>query len=424
MMRVIAIGVIVTGHWLLVDIRYQNGRLSGRDALAYIDWAAWLTLIFQVLPVFFLVGGRVNAASWLRHHRDGVGWAAWVQTRAMRLLWPATTYLLIVTVAVTVAVLAAAPATELAQAAWLTCLHLWFLPVYLLLIALTPVLLAAHRRYGLLVPAVMSLLAAAVDLSGDGRHPVLFGLPNYVLVWGAMHQWGFAWLDGSWLRRRWYPFALAGAGATLFAALVTWGSFPVDLIGTTGRRGNTSPPTIALLAFAAAQCGLVLVGEPVAMRLLEHRRRWRRGFERLNPLAMTIYLWHMIPVIIVAVAVYPAIAVPNSLIGSPAWWALRLPWLATLAVVLAPLTIVVTRLLRFLSRVPTAPLPVTAWSLTRVAVGIGLACWGLVQLAVHGAAPHGQTPVLVLIVYCAGVLLATAPARRPRRSPSSVADGE
>jgi hypothetical protein len=63
MMWVIAIGAIVTDHWLLVDIRYKDGRLSGRDALAYIDWAAWLTLIFQILPVFFLVGGRVNAAS-------------------------------------------------------------------------------------------------------------------------------------------------------------------------------------------------------------------------------------------------------------------------------------------------------------------------------------------------------------------------
>jgi hypothetical protein len=342
----------------------------------------------------------------------------------VRLLWPATTYLLIVTVAVTLAVLAAAPADELAQAAWLACLHLWFLPVYLLLIALTPVLVAAHRRYGLLVPAVMSLVAAAVDLGGDGRHPVLFGLPNYVLVWGAMHQWGFAWLDGSWSLRRWYPYALAGAGAALFAALVTWGSFPVDLIGTAGRRGNTSPPTIALLAFAAAQCGLVLAAEPAGIWLLERRRRWLRGIQRLNPLVMTIYLWHMIPVIIVAVVVFPVIAVPNSLIGSPAWWALRLPWLATLAVVLAPLTIVVTRLLRFLSRVPTTPLPVTAWSLTRVAVGIGLACWGLVQLAVNGAAPHGQPAIIVLIVYCTGVLLATAPARRPSHGPSPLADDE
>jgi hypothetical protein len=45
--------------------------------------------------------------------------------------------------------LAGVPRAEVGEAAWLVALQLWFLPVYLLLAALTPALLAAHRRRGL-----------------------------------------------------------------------------------------------------------------------------------------------------------------------------------------------------------------------------------------------------------------------------------
>jgi len=46
---------------------------------------------------------------------------------------------------------------------------------------------------------------------------------NYLLVWAAMHQWGFAWQDGTLIRRQWRPAAMAarlvrpshdGAGAS------------------------------------------------------------------------------------------------------------------------------------------------------------------------------------------------------------------
>ena len=113
-------------------------------------------------------------------------------------------------------------------------------------------MLAAHRRWGLAVPAVMAAAAALVDAGVIGPHLHLIGYANYLLVWGAMHQWGFAWQDGTLTRRRWRPAAMAAGGAALLAGLLTWGPFPVDMIGAGERIGNTTPPSIALLAFAAA----------------------------------------------------------------------------------------------------------------------------------------------------------------------------
>ncbi len=44
LLRVLAIGMVVLGHWLLTSISYRGGRLSGIDALAAYRCGAILTL--------------------------------------------------------------------------------------------------------------------------------------------------------------------------------------------------------------------------------------------------------------------------------------------------------------------------------------------------------------------------------------------
>ena len=80
--------MVVLGHWLLTGITYQGGHLSGLDALDYVSWGRWVTLLFQVMPVFFLVGGYANAVSWTAHQQRSEGWTEWVRGRTLRLLWP------------------------------------------------------------------------------------------------------------------------------------------------------------------------------------------------------------------------------------------------------------------------------------------------------------------------------------------------
>jgi hypothetical protein len=119
-------------------------------------------------------------------------------------------------------------------------------------------------------------------------------------------------------RSRWRPYALAAAGAVLLAGLVTSGAFQADMVGS----GNTNPPSIALLAYAAAQAGLVLAAERPVSRLLARPRPWRL-VRRLNAMVMTVYLWHFVPVIIIAVAFYPTGVMPQPAVGSAEWWELR-----------------------------------------------------------------------------------------------------
>ena len=84
----------------------------------------------------------------------------------------------------------------------LVTLQLWFLPMYMVLIALTLAMHAAHRRWGLAVPAAMGAAAAMVSAGVTVLHLAAIGYANYLLVWGSTHQWGFAWRDGILTRPR------------------------------------------------------------------------------------------------------------------------------------------------------------------------------------------------------------------------------
>jgi fucose 4-O-acetylase-like acetyltransferase len=408
LLRVLAIGGVVYGHWLLVSVTYRDGQLSGVDALTYVQWGRWVTWAFQVMPLFFLVGGYVNARSWTAHHAAGETWTVWVRDRVLRLLWPTAVYIVVAVAAVAVARAAGAPAAEVAEAGWLVALQLWFLPAYMVLIALTPAMLAAHRRWGFAVPAAMAVAAALVDIGVTGPHLHVIGYLNYLFVWGSIHQWGFAWQDGSLTSPRWRPYALAAGGGALLAGLVTSRSFEADMVGS----GNTNPPSVALLAYAAAQAGLVLAAEPWASRLLSRDDRWR-PVRRLNSVVMTVYLWHFVPAIVIAVAFYPADLLPQPTVGSGEWFALRLAWFALLTVVLVPLVIVVTQVQRPMIRLPAGLGRAGPWSAVLLLAGIVTSSVGLARLAIGGFAPGGRPPGLVLAAFAAGLVAALFTGRAP-----------
>jgi fucose 4-O-acetylase-like acetyltransferase len=408
LLRSVAIGGVVYGHWLLISLTYSGGRFSSLNALDYVEWGRWVTWAFQVMPVFFLVGGYANARSWTAHHAQGEHWSWWIQHRVMRLWWPTAVFLGTGALAIVAARTAGVAPANIALAGRLITLQLWFLPVYLALITLTPAMHAAHRRWGLAVPVGM---AAAATLASAGMTvPQLraIGNANYLLVWGSIHQWGFAWRDGTLTRARWRPYALAAGGAALLAGLVTSGRFPADMTGP----GNTNPPSIALLAYAAAQAGLVLAAEPAATRLLAMPRRWRL-VQRLNNAVMTVYLWHFMPVLIIAAAFYPSGVMPQPSTGTAHWWELRPAWLALLTIALVPMTIIIMRAERPMRRLPAGIGPPRPWSPALLLAGLAATLAGLSQITITGLAPGGHLPGPALASCAVGLTAALLTGRAP-----------
>lgn len=148
LLRAVAIVAVVVGHWLVIAIEDEEGP-RGFSALQQLTWAHALTWLFQVMPLFFIVGGFANAISLTSQRSRGGDAASWVRARSARLIRPTTVLLIVLAGASLVARLLGADAELVGTAAWLASVPLWFLVVYLVAVLLTPAMHALHRRAGL-----------------------------------------------------------------------------------------------------------------------------------------------------------------------------------------------------------------------------------------------------------------------------------
>ena len=420
LIRVVAIAAVVVGHWIATGITYKHGQLDGVDVLGVSPWTSWLTLIFQVVPLFFLVGGYSNALSWTRYQATGGSAFGWTRRRARRLLVPTAGYVAAISLAVVVCTAAGANRDDLERAGWALSLHLWFLAPYLLLLLLTPALLALHRRFGIAVPAVMAVTAVLIDVAVIEGHWHFVGWANYLLVWGTFHQLGFAWHEGFLAGRRGRAAVLAIAALFALVALIWWGPYPVSMVGVPGARiQNASPPSAALLAFGLAQIGIVLLASPsVSVWLAQPARGRLRGLiQRANAMTMPVYLWHMVPVVIVTVVAYPNHWFAQPAIGSRAWWVQRIPWVAVLTVVLAAVLalLVLAGLLLHAGRLkrPDSSQNETISRTAMLGLGVVISAATLGRLAVWGFAPGGSLDTLTIGCFAVGLLLVLAAGSYP-----------
>lgn len=406
--RVLAVVIVVIGHWLLAAVTYQRGRFGYVEVLAEMPWTQWLTWFFQVVPVFFVVAGYANAASWTRwcandsgHRRD------WLRHRVAGILGPTTAYVAVLVAIVAVLRLVGIDRSQLGMPAWVVALHLWFIPVYLAVVSLTPIAVAAQRRWGLKVPATLAVAVATVDAVTLGGHVPGIGWVNYALCWGAIYQFGVAWFGGAFRGRR--PLVLATGAAIVLAIVIGLRLYPVSMIGVPGQTvQNTSPPTVALLALAAVQAGLLVAAAPTVTAWLR-RSRWPGVLVIANQNAFALYLWHMVPVLVVALIAYPTGLLPQPDLGSGLWWLWRLAWVAILsAVTAAELLLLWSGRSLFAHPLPTVGVRLRLrWSEPLLVVGTIVAVFALWRLAAGGFAPGGRFPLATVLLYATGVVLAS-----------------
>ena len=77
-LRSVSILIVITGHWLIATAFYVDGDLAQGKLLQSEPWTQWLTWAFQVMPIFFIVGGYSNAVSLESARRKQVAYAGWL----------------------------------------------------------------------------------------------------------------------------------------------------------------------------------------------------------------------------------------------------------------------------------------------------------------------------------------------------------
>jgi peptidoglycan/LPS O-acetylase OafA/YrhL len=412
LLRAASIVVVVLGHWLMAAPTAESGvRFTLSDMLHVAPWTQWLTWIFQVMPLFFVVGGYANAASWESARATGAAYGHWVSRRLQRLVRPVVPFVLVWCALALSGRWLGLGRTLVESGSRAAFVPTWFLAVYVLVIVLVPAMHAAWRRYGLASFWALVVAAAVVDTVARGSGIEGVRWVNYLFVWLAIHQLGFAWRDGAFGEPvRAASFALTGLAGLII--LVGLASYPVSMVTVPGETAaNSNPPTLALLALGVMHSGVLLALEGPARRLLGRRVALWTTTVFINGVIMTLYLWHAtVMVLIVGLAELPGVVGLRFVPNTAAWWLTRLPWLVVLSIVLAAFVALFGRAEGGRPS-PTAHPP--AW---RSVLGAVALCVGLVILGaagIGGEHPLGVRPAPVLLTL-GGALLVTGGIGLPR----------
>ncbi len=359
LLRVASILVVVAGHWLMAVVVWRDGRVEGGNVLSLVPGLWLATWLLQVMPLFFFVGGLANLVS----ARGGGSWARLVRRRAARLLRPTVAFLAVWAVVAAALGLAGVPEAVLRPVARLVVQPLWFLGLYLLVVALAPAMLRLHRQFGPAVVVWLGLAAATADLLSRGAEAVDFmsrsagavdllgrvpgldrvGELNYLLVWLFAHQLGFLYADGTlpgWSRRA--HAAMAAGGLAALVALTASGAWPPSMVGLPSDRvSNMSPPSLCIVALTVWLVGLAMLVRPPVTRWLERPAPWTLVVTAGSAL-MTLFLWHLTALVLAVLGLHP-LGLTAAVPGTPVWWALRPLWVLVPAALLVPLVALFAR---------------------------------------------------------------------------------
>jgi len=382
-LRGFSILVVVLGHWLIAVVTWHGGEVTGTNALEEVRGLWMATWALQVMPLFFFVGGFSNLRSWRASLRKGGGYPAFMHGRLSRMMRPTAVFLgigLVATVtldALNVADNVVFPASELITR------PLWFLGVYMIVVALAPLMISLHERFGWRAAAGLALIAVVVDIVRFGAGIGAVGYVNYPVVWLLAHQIGFLYADGTLTRRVSAALAIGGIGAMV--ALVNLGPYPGSMVGlSTDEFSNMDPPTLAILALILWQIGLAMLLRDRVSRWLAGVRIWA-GVIFVNSVIMTMFLWHLTAMLLGIGILFP-LGFPQPEVGTASWWLLRPVWIAVLLVLLAGFVALFGRFEQrgILRSKPPSDNPATPAAVLVAALGAAMLVMGVLGFAMGG----------------------------------------
>ncbi len=406
--RAVAICFVVLGHWLLVAPVIRDGELQLSILLAEQTWTQYATWLFQVMPVFFFVGGYANALSWASAQKDPEKRRTWAATRLTRLLKPTVPLVLLWAVAAFVATRMGVSRELIDAASQAALVPIWFLAVYIVITVCVPVTIRIWQKLGLASVAALVVAAIAVDAIGLGLGQGWIRWSNYAFVWLSVHQLGYWWKDtGS--SPRWAA-AFVALGIAALYILIAILDYPISMVSVPGEEvSNTRPPTVAMLAVGSVQIGLILLIEGAVNRWLSRPGPWSWVI-LLNQMIMSVYLWHITAMIALVGILMAFGGIGLSMEpGTTTWWSLRPIWLMGFVLTLAPFLAIFMRF-ENASRVAGTALPGQA----QATVGAVVTCAGLVMIALDGIGDGGAIGVnLIAVALVIGGVAAATIGRPP-----------
>ena len=238
--RAASLVVVMLGHWTVAVVIREGDTVTATNVLGSARWLQWGTWILQVMPLFFFVGGFSNLRAIDHEAALGGRYPAYLRRRLARLMRPTLVFVGVWLVVVAVLDATALDPDLVRLAGSLAAQPLWFLAVYLMVVALAPPMAALHRRR----PAV-----------------ALVGLTVAVVVLDVV-RFGAATRGRRWPTTCWCSSSPSRSGSR------------------TATAASTRLPPRALLAMAGGALGGLWLLTDVRALPGEHGRRAGRGGAR------------------------------------------------------------------------------------------------------------------------------------------------
>lgn len=384
LLRALSIAIVVLGHWIMAAPSWHEGSPQLDHLFALEPWTRWLTWVFQVMPVFFFVGGYSNGISWDGAQKKGISYAAWLESRLRRLLGPTIPLILLWSCLGILAYGLGIKTSVLQYGSQISLVPVWFLAIYFFIVMLVPITRTLWRRFGFYSVVVPILLAAIGDWVFFNSTQQWFSWFNFLFVWSAVHQLGYAWQE----QRLQNISGLAILVVVAFVSLIVltqFGPYPTSLVGHPAQLvSNNTPPKLPLIALGLSQIGLLLMLEKPIRRWLSKPVVWTSTV-LINGIIMPIFLWHSTVMMLLIGAVFwlwPELLLTE--IGSASWWAVKPLWIILYFAVLMAALPMFMKLEQLVSAKPTGR------SFVAIVAPAGvLLCCGLALLAKGGVVGTG-----------------------------------
>lgn len=338
--RAFATVCVVLGHWLMPEAHWDGESLWIGNALRHgYAWA--LTWVLQPLALLFFAAG---AAASYQQGADRTGRSrGFLRARISTVVIPVAVFVGVWVVAVAGLLLMGVPDDGVWQMARMAPQPLWFLVVWVVLLALAPALRCVWLRWRWRAMIVAVALPLLVDTLRFTAGIEAIAWSNLILVWTVPFLAGIAYATDRLTGRRPHIAAprllVTGGivGSAAMAILTLAGPYPLSMIGMPGEPiSNLGPPTAPIVAQALAQVCVVLLARPALVRWAA-RRRPRAVVNTLARRSMTVYLWHLTAMFaVIGIALLGAgMSLPEP--WSASWWLSRPLWLGAFALVLTVL---------------------------------------------------------------------------------------
>jgi hypothetical protein len=403
--RITALVGVVLGHTVMATSTLRDGVFIWDNMLTASPVFQALTWVFQIMPLFFFAGVAACVDSWA----PGSSWGNWLLRRCTRLYRPVFFYLAFWGVAL-LALRLVLPEHVYEPVAGISIQLLWFLGAYVLVLAAVPLLTRITTTHRL----VAAVLGAYAFVAVIDALRVNLDVPK-ALTYLNMAAWLIPGMLGVAYRRRLLsPRGGLAVGAGMLGvnlALLWLGPYELSLVGIeTQQLKNMTPPSLLLAGHAIMMCAFAIAAAPAINRWARRPRVWWLAAIG-NSGAMTLYLWHMPPLLAIHLA-FDYLGMPRFDPSAPDFVMLTLVQLAIMVALVG---------LVFLTLRPLENNPLPLWDGGLVArpgprsaaVGTLLCLAGAATLASvgWGLKDQGLWCVAVMLVALAGARRLAADAR-------------